>query len=309
MEKMDECYEHVTCPNCNDGHYLIKHISKDFLFSNEKFTVVRCHLCGLDYTNPRVKESQIAHYYFSGYIQHKEIKQSSTFKRNINRLGHLFGDPHKKILQALKNNNAETVLDVGAGSGELLSILKEKSFKVTGVEKDSTCVERIRAKDIDCYCGDLSEVMSEIGSKKFDAVVFHHAFEHLYNPKETLSMVYKLLNEKGIIYISLPNISSAEAKLFGKYWKGLDLPRHIVHYDVNSIKKIISDAHFNIMDIKNEIFPSSFIESIGFLLYKGKMPDALYYLMYYPWKLTSPVHTKIIGSGAMRVIAKKDSSI
>lgn len=297
--------ERITCPHCKLNNFKIQFITKDYLFSQKEFTVVRCESCGLVFTNPRVKENQITHYYFSDYIQHRQIKQLTNFQRTKNRLGHLFGSPYKKILQVLRSSNAKTVLEVGAGKGSLLNFLKINGLKVAGVEIDSYCVKHIREMDITCYFGDLNEVMSEIGLKKFDAVVFHHAFEHLYNPKKTLSNIYNLLNEKGIIYLSIPNISSIEAKLFGKYWKGLDLPRHIIHYDNSSIKKILSEANFEIINLESDIFPSSFIESIGFFLLKRRMSSKIYSLFYYPWKLLAPIHIKVIGSGIMSITAKK----
>lgn len=297
--------ECVDCPLCNLNNFKIHVIAKDYLFSKKEFTVVRCESCGLIFTNPRVKENLIAHYYFSDYIQHREITKLTNFQRAKNSLGYLFKNPYKKILKALRSTNAKTVLEVGAGEGSLLNYLKKNGLNVTGVERDRNCVRRIRAMDITCYSGDLNEVVSKIGFKKFDAVVFHHAFEHLYNPKKTLSNIYNLLNEKGIIYLSVPNINSIEARLFGKYWKGLDLPRHTIHYDINSIKKFLSEAKFKIINLESDIFPSSFIESIGFFLLKQRMPLNIYYLFYYPWKLLAPIHTKVIGSGVMSVVAKK----
>ena len=60
--------ECVDCPLCNLNNFKIYFIAKDYLFSEKEFTVVRCRILWVNFTNPRVKENLIAHYYFSDYI-------------------------------------------------------------------------------------------------------------------------------------------------------------------------------------------------------------------------------------------------
>jgi SAM-dependent methyltransferase len=302
--------EIIDCPLCNSKRYRKEFTGKDYLFSQEEFTVVKCENCEVLFTNPRVREDKISRYYFSDYPAYKEIEESNSFKKIKHKIGGIFGNPHLEILKLLKSIKAKDVLEIGPGNGSLLFFLKEHNFEVIGVEKDRNCVEKIREKGIPCYLGDLNEVVSEIGFKKFDAIVLCHVFEHLYDPKKTLQKIYDLLNENGIIYIIIPNIGSLEAKIFGKYWRGLDLPRHTVHYDISSIRSTLVEKGFKIIKLENQIFPSSFLESIAFRFFKkGKLPKKLYYSLYYPWKLLSPIHTRIIGSGIVKVIVSKNETI
>lgn len=298
--------EHINCPLCDSNNHRKLFTGKDYLFSQEKFTVARCKSCGLFFTNPRVTEDRVPYYYYSEYSPYREVKQSANFLSKIkNRLGYILGNRHCQILEILQSIKAKNALEIGPGAGSLLSFLKEHGFEVVGVEIDSKCVERIREKGIVCYLGDLKEVVGEMGSAKFDAVILHHVFEHLYHPLETLRNIHKLLNENGIVYLSIPNSASIEARLFGKYWSGFDLPRHVIHYDINSIRRILSMTNFTIAKLEKEFFPSSFVESIGFLLFKRRIPQILYSILYYPWKILGVVHTKIIGSGCMRIVATK----
>lgn len=302
-----EDLEHIDCPLCGSDKHDIAIVSKDYLFSQKEFNISKCESCGVLFTNPRVKEDQISYYYYSDYSPFKEVKQLGLFQKAKNRLGCLFGNPHLEVLQILQSIKAGTVLEIGPGNGSLLYFLKDHGFEVIGIEKDSNCVELIRGKGIPCYLGDLNDVIDRIGTKKFDAIIMCQVFEHLYHPKKTLRKIHNLLKEKGIIYLTLPNIGSFEARLFGKYWRGIDLPRHIVHYDINTIRATLTETGFNIIKLENHIFSSSFLESIAFRFFKkGKMPDKLYYLLYYPWKLLSPLHHILIGSGIIEVIAIKN---
>ena len=302
---MCEELEYTSCPLCDSKDYSNLFVGNDFLFSKKDFVVVTCRTCGLTYTNPRIKENMIANYYFSDYLPNNETETPLIIQRIKKIVGHLFEHPYLKIFHELSSINTKTVLEIGPGSGDLLYFLKEKGLNVCGVEMDSQCCAKIRNKGILCFQGDLRDVITEIGSKKFDAILLHHAFEHLYDPKRVLCDLYNLLNENGRIILSIPNFDSIEARLFGKYWKGLDLPRHVAHYDRKSIERLFSEANFKIIELNNDSFPSSFIESIGFLFFRRRMPLMIYYLLYYPWKLLAPIHTKLIGSGVMKIVAVK----
>ena len=46
----------------------------------------------------------------------------------------------------------------------------------------------------------------------------------------------------GIFYVLVPNMESAEARVFGSYWHGLELPRHLFHYSPASLKFLAESA-------------------------------------------------------------------
>ncbi len=303
---MNEDLEYINCPVCNSPHWEKVYVAKDYLYSLEVFTVVRCNSCGLLYTNPRVPQDKIGDYYFHDYFQYKK-KDSAGILRNIKaKFNSILRGYQQKLLKELESISAKNVLEVGPGYGELLFFLKKLGFRVTGCEKDRGCMERIRQSNIPCYLGDLNDVIDEISSEKFDAVIFHHVFEHLYVPIRTLNSVHKLLSDDGKLFLALPNSASIEAKIFGKYWKGLDLPRHLVHYEAKTIEKTLCISGFKIKQLNAGVFPSSFIESIGFRFFENrKLPKLLYLTLYYPLKLLQLMFTRLIGSGVMEIVAVK----
>ena len=302
--------ERITCPLCDSTDSIEKVRARDFLYSHEEFSVAKCCKCGLEYTNPRIEESHIAEYYFPGYTAHGSKKPPHSIKRFIRGAGRIVGDVHREVLVELQSIRAQSVLEIGPGSGELLYFLKNRGFEVAGVETDVVCARALTEGGINCYPDSLENVMKQLNPRKFDAVILCHVFEHLYRPLETLENIRHVLKEEGIIYLTLPDSASLEARVFGKYWRGLDLPRHVVHYDKGKIKALLVRSGFEIVKSGNCIFPSSFVESIGFLILKGKkMPALFYYLLYYPWKLLSPLHLRLMGSGVMRIVARKTRRI
>ena len=51
-----------------------------------------------------------------------------------------------------------------------------------------------------------------------------------------MARVSEWLKPGGIFYVLVPNVNSAEARAFGSYWHGLELPRHLFHYSPASLK-------------------------------------------------------------------------
>ncbi len=68
----------------------------------------------------------------------------------------------------------------------------------------------------------LSEVRG-----KFSLIMFHHVFEHLENPLETLQQARQLLSPGGQILIRIPLSDSVAAQQYQEKWVQLDAPRHI----------------------------------------------------------------------------------
>jgi hypothetical protein len=71
-----------------------------------------------------------------------------------------------------------------------------------------------------------------------------HVLEHLTDPRLCLKSVRGLLQPGGILILQVPNISSIQARLFGNFWYGLDVPRHVVNYTSKALGFLLRDAGF-----------------------------------------------------------------
>lgn len=299
--------ETTSCPVCGailQSHYLN---SADFLLTREVFSLVKCDTCGVVYTNPRISAPTIGDYYAPDYTSYAAVR-NNKFKRHLKSLAKaIYRDEHRKIACLLRNNNVKTVLEVGPGNGGLMKYLHEQGFEVAGVELDGACAERIEAMGVECYHGTIESVRDRL--RAYDAVIMRQVLEHVYHPKTTLEIIRAVLSAHGLLYLTAPNIASCEARLFGKYWRGLDLPRHITHFAPETLANLLNRSGYSVDKIGNLAFPSSFIESLAFLTTKkGRFPNMLYYPLYYFWKLLSPLHVALMGSGVVEVVARKKNA-
>ena len=95
------------------------------------------------------------------------------------------------------------VLDIGCGSGALVY-----SLAVAGV-RDATGVDPFAPDDrtFDNGARILRTDPSEI-DETFDVVMFHHSFEHVPDPRSSLTSAMGLLAAGGRILIRMPTVSS-----------------------------------------------------------------------------------------------------
>ena len=136
------------------------------------------------------------------------------------------------------------IVDVGCGTGFLLYFLKEAGFEnVLGIEPN---IENDMK-----YSNGLVIRKAQVNevNEEQDLFMFHHSFEHLPNPLETLETVYRLLPLGGICLIRIPLVSSEAWKKYRTNWVQLDAPRHFFLYSLDSLHILAEKAKFKINEI------------------------------------------------------------
>jgi len=70
--------------------------------------------------------------------------------------------------------------------------------------------------------------------------------EHCEDPLGTLRRAFELLRPGGWLYVETPNIESAPASLCGRYWFGIDSPRHLWLFGPSTLQRCLEAAGFNL---------------------------------------------------------------
>lgn len=121
------------------------------------------------------------------------------------------------------------ILDIGAGEASFAK--KMTGYEVTSIDFPGSKINNPNVLKVD--------FIKWHTNKKFDAIVFWESLEHVPDSGEYLEKAYKLLKRGGLIFIECPSFNSFESKLFGKNWYHLDPPRHLSHFTLEGLTKIL----------------------------------------------------------------------
>jgi SAM-dependent methyltransferase len=92
--------------------------------------------------------------------------------------------------------------------------------------------------------------------ESFDVITCFDVLEHLYEPRRVMARVGEWLKPGGIFYVLVPNIDSAESRVFGSYWHGLELPRHLFHYSPAALKFLAESAGLHVVSLETRRNPA-----------------------------------------------------
>ncbi|MBG0775048.1 MAG: class I SAM-dependent methyltransferase [Desulfovibrionaceae bacterium] len=205
------------------------------------YDLAACADCGTAFLDPMPTAEQLAAFYDDAYYGEGEAK---------------FVGPVERISRALRVARARRVarrtprggrvLDVGCGRGVMLRELARRGYDVAGVELDTTAARRARANiGADRVFPTVAEALAA-DARRFDAVTFWHSLEHFTNPGETFDAAVAGLRPGGLVVLSLPNFGSTRARRAGADWLHLDLPRHVVHFDMDRLAEHLCRRGFEI---------------------------------------------------------------
>ncbi|MBL9113782.1 MAG: class I SAM-dependent methyltransferase [Verrucomicrobiaceae bacterium] len=192
---------------------------------NELRTVL-CEGCGFVFTSPRPSQAEVDHFYRSDY--RREYKDSYSPKpKHVYRAGKVALSRLAYLKPLLKPN--ARVLDVGAGGGEMLYLLKEMGLTVQGIEPNLG------------YGGTARDVLglpvqvtsykaAEVEPLSMDVVTSFHVLEHLLDPVEALSIFSRWLKDDGQILIEVPNVFSRCQWPQSRYHRG-----HLQHFSASTL--------------------------------------------------------------------------
>ena len=129
------------------------------------------------------------------------------------------------------------LLDVGCGSGEFLLRMRERGWDVLGVEPDPVAAAAARRGGLDVRDGMLDD--AAFPDESFDAIVLSHVIEHVHDPIALLRECGRVLRPGGTLVLMTPNLESVGHRRFGADWRGLEPPRHLHVFSVESLESCV----------------------------------------------------------------------
>jgi SAM-dependent methyltransferase len=249
-----------NCPCCNSTQFEPYIKCKDYTVSGETFAIVSCRNCNFKFTNPRPENSVLGNYYKSeDYISH-----SNTSKGIISKLYHLVRNYtlKGKIRLVSRHVSRGTILDYGCGTGMFLNVCKESGWDAYGMEPDSGARKIASEMELKTF-PDKSALKNELRATKLNAITLWHVLEHVTDLEETLSFFRDQLDPAGILIIAVPNYTSYDAKHYQEFWAAYDLPRHLYHFEVNTVSRLLQPYGFKLAETCPMKFDSFYVSMLS----------------------------------------------
>lgn len=196
--------------------------------------VVTCTQCGLTQLNPRPAAAELDAAY-PDWLWRDELVRGRTAPSRVDHMLDLLA----KYLPV-----PGTLLDVGCGPGSFLHGAMSRGWQAHGIESSQSQVEYCLAHGKSAtFVADFPQMPDD--DRRFDVVTFNHVLEHVPSPTTYLRKAFSLLKPGGKVFIAVPNFDSLHARLFGKYWMHLDVPRHLFQFTPQTLDCCIAAAGGN----------------------------------------------------------------
>lgn len=236
------------CPVCNASSIdatlfqkenIDEHRISGFSYSSRKepefmcHRLVRCKICDLVYvSNPPAEHHLADAYHVSEYDSSEEANDAASAYI-------------KTIQPILKNLNIKKrVLEIGAGTGIFLELLKAHGFvELIGIEPSTAAIE---AAPIHRHTWLRKEIFKEqnFDPASFDLICCFMTMEHVYDPLIIARAAQRLLKPNGAFVTVTHDYTSLINRLLGKKSPIIDI-EHMQLFSKKSIFELFKRSNFN----------------------------------------------------------------
>lgn len=220
------------------------------------FSVVECPGCGLVQTSPRPTAHELEAFYPDDYSPEAfPLPGEPAGRSALVRVLRWFASIPYRLRwgrEFVSGLGPGRVLDIGAGGGSRLGRLRaegwEPWFLEPRPEVARATASRLGIPEDHVVTGYAED--SDLPEGAFDLVVMDHTVEHLSDPKAVFDSIARWLKPGGRLLVTCPNFGSLESRLFGRWWFGLDMPRHLFHFSVGTLEGLVGRNGLVVEDVR-----------------------------------------------------------
>ena len=236
--------ESAVCALCRVDDSEILFIGRDHQHGLPgEFPGCRCCRCGSFYLNPRPERETLRQYYPEDYAPYAPVDRNSVSA--LKRWSLNYGILKQVRAVASRVPSPGRALDVGCATGAFLAALRRWGWRAQGVEINLQAAAYAREQaGLEVFVGDLME--AAYPEATFDLVTFWDVLEHLSDPRQVLLEAARITRPTGTLVLSLPNPDSVEARLFGPYWAGWDVPRHLWLFPRSALTRLLEETGWEV---------------------------------------------------------------
>lgn len=229
-----------------------------------EFAYRRCRACRSVFADPQPDETVLASAYSTTYANYREERSI------VERLAEPLAEREARRVVRSANHEGE-LLDLGCGTGRFLERLRRVGWPgpLSGAEYSAAT-----ARDASVRLGiPIREGTAEtfdVPAGSLSAVAMRHVIEHLRDPAAVLDRVHRALRPGGLLYVATPDARALSASVFGRWWWGWEVPRHLVVFSSEALRRTVERHGFRIADEWWAFAPQMWNASLLLLLDRGR---------------------------------------
>lgn len=234
----------------------------------EEYSYMRCEGCGYYIHEPVSFEKKIKLFYQE---QKKFYDDQSMLLSPIVRYIENESMPVRlKMVKKLLGQNSK-LLEVGPGSGSVISCLLKEGYSIDAVEESQTLAGNIKKKykklGVNVFTGmfELLDFESEI----YDGYMSFHVIEHVVNVERHLKKAKEIVKPGGFAFIATPNADSWEHKFPWRLSPNYD-SAHFQLFSKKALSMFIEKAGWKVVEINTPEYSTGWIRVFTKLLRRIK---------------------------------------
>ena len=226
----------AMCPVCGKSQSIIfaKASDLEYFTTDKIYTYLQCYSCKLVYLeSPPVDELNVI--YPENYYSYS-VSDGISYPEKIKRW--LDSRLFQRLLRQIPGEKLR-VLDIGGGSGWMLSLLREisrRKVETHELDIDERARQKAETAGHKFHCKRIEEFKSSLS---FDLIFALNIIEHVVDPIKVLEIAKQMLSPDGLILIKTPNIDTMDCRLFQhRNWGGFHCPRHWVLFTMDGLVEL-----------------------------------------------------------------------
>jgi 2-polyprenyl-3-methyl-5-hydroxy-6-metoxy-1,4-benzoquinol methylase len=220
--------EPASCCVCasSSGAVALRGRDIEYQTCDNEFQFLACDGCGHLFLSPRPRLEDL-HVIYRNY---QTNNRSSAYYPSTLVAGIKERIDRMRLRDVLRElHRGSNVLDIGAGAGRLLRLLRsasggnEVALYANEVHFDPDVREELDRQGITVLEGLIESVTTDL---RFDVITSVHVIEHVANPRGMLRWIADHLTKNGVAYLETPDAAAPARTIFGDKWGMTHFPRH-----------------------------------------------------------------------------------
>ncbi|MGI8663287.1 MAG: methyltransferase domain-containing protein [Acidimicrobiales bacterium] len=211
--------------------------------------IVRCTSCKHLYVSPRPFMEEVVEIYSEDYFENPAFQATDhdayfgyadylRDRRNIQlRLA--------QVLEQIERHEWKgSLLDIGCGMGLFVEVAAAAGWDAWGIDLNGHAVKWAQENISDhVQCATVRDVDFADGS--FDCITMFDVIEHLADPREELSDVWRLLRPGGLLVLVTPDAGALVSRALGAGWLEMKrAPEHLQFFTVRGMAQLLALSGF-----------------------------------------------------------------